>query len=240
VSGSLWNSAGRNISEAEVARLRRRGRLLGRLLRLYGATWRLREEGWDRCAGHRRGGGPLIFAYTHDRLSILAYSHRDRGIQNLISSSRDGIFVAALCEVMGMGSVMGSSSRGGAAALRELARRGAQGLDLGVAVDGPRGPRWEVKPGIVALAALTGIPVVPVSAGAVPAWRFGSWDRHLLPRPFARVQVRFGEPLSLEREAEESEREAFRLRIEKELRALSRDLDAGRERPARRHEEKHA
>jgi len=225
VSRALWTDEGRGISERERARIERRGRLLARFLRFYGASWRLREEGWERCAAHRIDGGPLIFAYSHNRLSMLAYSHRDRGIQNLISSSRDGIFVAAMCSQLGMGSVMGSSSRGGAAALRELTRRASQGLDLGIAVDGPRGPRGRVKPGIVALAALSGLPVVPVSVSASPSKRFRSWDRHVLPYPFAKVLVRFGEPLLLARKAPEEERESFRLKIEFALASLSENLD---------------
>jgi hypothetical protein len=156
---------------------------------------------------------------------MLAYSHRDRPLQLLNSSSRDGLLMSSMCEALGMGSVLGSSSRGGASALREMARRGARGLDLAITVDGPRGPRGRVKPGIVALAALTGAPVIPVSASASPRRVLSTWDRTLLPWPGSKVMVRFGDPFQLDRKADEKQRETFRLQIESALQDMSDELD---------------
>ncbi len=227
MSDKLWEAGGRDIPDAEVKKLQRRGRALGRFMRLYGTTWRLREENREGVEALRPScpHGAVIYAIPHSRLSMLAYSHRDRHPQVLISSSRDGIFMTAIAQAMGLGTVAGSSSRGGAAALREMVRRSARGLDIAITVDGPRGPRGRVKPGILALAAMTGAPVLPVSAAAAPRKIFRSWDKTVLPLPFSRVLVRHGEPLWLARDADEAGRDAFRLEIERALQTLTDDLD---------------
>ncbi len=223
----LWQAGGRDIPEAELSRIARRGRALARVLRIFGSTWRLREENWDQSQALRESTarGSFIFAFPHNRLGMLAYSHRDRSLQILNSSSRDGLLMSSMCEALGMDSVLGSSSRGAASALRDLARRGTKGLDLALTVDGPRGPRGRVKPGIVALAALTGSPVIPVSAAAAPRKVLSTWDQTVLPFPFSKVLVRFGEPLWLDRKADEARREEFRLEIEAALQTLSDEVD---------------
>jgi len=200
---------------------------LAAILRVWGATWRLTVQGRERCDGFRdeSSGSSLIFAFPHNRLSMLAYCHRDRPLQILNSSSRDGLLMASMCEALGMDSVLGSSSRGGSAALRELARRGRKGLDLGITVDGPRGPRGRVKAGVVALAFLTGSPVIPVSASARPRKIVSSWDRSLLPWPGAKVTVRFGPAMRLDPSADARAREAFRIEIESTLQKLSDQVD---------------
>jgi lysophospholipid acyltransferase (LPLAT)-like uncharacterized protein len=86
--------------------------------------------------------------------------------------------------------------------------------------DGPRGPAGVAKPGIVALARVTGAQLVPVGIAAHPVWRFGSWDRAELPRPFARVQCVYGAPLRVSREATAEQLEAERIRFEEALNRL--------------------
>jgi len=94
--------------------------------------------------------------------------------------------------------VRGSSSRGGGAALRALVRAIRDGVDVAIVPDGPRGPREQLQPGVATLAALTGAPVVPLAVGARPARRLRSWDRFLVPLPFARCVLAFGPPVRIE------------------------------------------
>jgi lysophospholipid acyltransferase (LPLAT)-like uncharacterized protein len=150
---------------------------------------------WSRRA-------PVIYAVWHARLLLLPHLYRGRRLRVLTSRSRDGELAARLAERAGLECVRGSSSRGAAAALRALLRSLREGWEVLVVPDGPRGPREVVKPGIVALAGLSGAPIVPVTVGASAAWQLDSWDRFRVPKPFARCLVAFGEPLWLPRDAD--------------------------------------
>jgi lysophospholipid acyltransferase (LPLAT)-like uncharacterized protein len=120
---------------------------------------------------------------------------------------------------------MGSSTRGGARGVRDVLRRVAEGHDVGITPDGPRGPRRRAKAGVVALARLSGLPVVPVAFSARPAWRLRSWDRTLLPRPFGRGLYVYGEPIRVPRAAGEAECEQLRRRIEAQIDAVTDRAD---------------
>jgi len=165
------------------------------LVRALGATWRVRHVGRERVDAARRRGGPVLYVFSHGVLLPLAFTHRHRGIQVLISESRDGELIARIVERLGFGTVRGSSSRGGARAVIGLAAKGRDGNDLAITPDGPRGPRGAAEPGTVVAAARAGVPVIPVGVAASAGWNARSWDRFLVPRPFARVWVVYGEPL---------------------------------------------
>ncbi len=91
--------------------------------------------------------------------------------------------------------------------------------------DGPRGPALVAKAGVLALASATGVPLVPLGLAAAPCWRFASWDRALFPRPFARIQVHYGEPLGLPTRLDGPTLEAWRRRLEEELRRVDREAE---------------
>jgi lysophospholipid acyltransferase (LPLAT)-like uncharacterized protein len=137
--------------------------------------------------------GPVVVAFFHEDQLPLVALHRGLGFAGMASMSVDGELLARVIKQLGYQVVRGSSSRGGVraglSATRGLIDGGAS---IAVAVDGPRGPRREVQPGAVALAAMSGRPLVHLTVQARPAWRARSWDRFLLPLPFARVQVQYG------------------------------------------------
>ena len=196
-------------------------------LRLLTATCRVRRV--EGRAGERwRAGTPFIFATWHSRVLLLPALYRGRPLRVLISRSRDGELIARLCSRFNLDVARGSSSRGGAEALRALARALAQGTSVVVVPDGPRGPREVVKPGLVALAALSGAGIVPVALGASSEWRLGSWDGFRVPRPFARCVVRFGDPIAVPRGGDADAREVARKEIEAALHAVAgaADLEA--------------
>jgi lysophospholipid acyltransferase (LPLAT)-like uncharacterized protein len=193
------------------------GLLGAALLRTLGATWRIELAGPDPLAAP----GPLVCGVWHRNLLIAAVCWRDRGLVIPVSQSRDGDRIDAVLRRLGFAeSARGSSSRGATALLRELIRRVRAGEAIGMLPDGPRGPSGVAKPGIVALARATGARLVPVGVAAAPAWRFGSWDRARLPRPFARVRCIYGEPLSVPRDAPPEALETERARFEAELHRL--------------------
>lgn len=140
--------------------------------------------------------GPVIFAFWHGRLLPLTFLHRGRGSVVLVSQHRDGEVIARILDSLGYVTARGSTTRGGAKGLRELIRRAGEGRDIGITPDGPRGPREVAQAGVVAAARVTGLPIVPLSAAVSPAWTLKSWDQFLIPKPFARVFVRYEAPIA--------------------------------------------
>jgi len=201
------------------------GPVLGAIaLRLLVATLRVRREE-ATVAPLWAARTPLIYAMWHGRLLLLPCLYGRRGAHTLTSRSRDGEIVARWIRRFGLVPVRGSSSRGGADAVRLLARAIQAGREVVVVPDGPRGPREVLKPGVIALARLSGAPIVPVAVGASREWRVHSWDEFRIPRPFARCVVRFGEPIHVARAADRAGAEAARKEVEAALRGLSWQVD---------------
>jgi lysophospholipid acyltransferase (LPLAT)-like uncharacterized protein len=167
----------------------------------------------------------VIYAVWHGRLLLLPYLYGRRGSHVLASRSRDGELVARWVRRFGLEPVRGSSTRGGGEALRRLARALRSGGEVVVVPDGPRGPREVCKPGVIALARLTGAPIMPMALGASREWRLHSWDEFRIPRPFARCVMRFGEPIQVPRAGGRAGEEAARKEVEAALRGLCWQVD---------------
>lgn len=176
------------------------GRLAGAVL----GTARVEQVGLEHYEKIRAAGGNVIFVLWHGRLLPLSYFHGDWRLVTLISSSADGEYIARVVERWGYTVVRGSSSRGGSEALRELVRHARAGRSLAITPDGPRGPREKMKAGPLIVSQLTGVPLMPVAAGADRAWWFEGWDRFLVPRPFSRIRIVYGEPFTIPRDADEA------------------------------------
>jgi lysophospholipid acyltransferase (LPLAT)-like uncharacterized protein len=181
-------------------------------VRAIAATLRVQVSGVERLAPLWKQEQPLIYAVWHGRILLTPWANerlrRTRGarpVAVLASRSRDGEMVSRYVGKFGLQVVRGSSSRGGAAGLRGLATALREGTDVALVPDGPRGPRGQLQPGVVALAALSGAPVVPLSVGVSPARRLNSWDSFLIPLPFARCAVVFGEPVPVSRDADRTQ-----------------------------------
>lgn len=174
--------------------------------------------------------GPVIYTLWHGRLLPLTYLHRNRGIHTLISRSADGEYIARVVERWGYEAARGSSSRGGPAALREIVKAARSGKSVAITPDGPRGPRQKLKRGVLTAAQLGGIPLVPMSGAASSAWWIEGWDRFLVPKPFARLYVRYSEPVHVPRNATEDELMKLERDVEQTLNDLTdeADADAGR------------
>ncbi|MBI1847278.1 MAG: lysophospholipid acyltransferase family protein [Candidatus Rokubacteria bacterium] len=199
------------------------------LVRVLATTLRLRISGAERLAAAWAAGRPLIYVVWHGRILMVpwtnAWLRRTRGARRaavLVSRSADGEIMARFVARFGLPTIRGSSSRGGMEAIRALAAAIRRGEDVAIVPDGPRGPSERVQPGAVALAALTGAPIVPLAFAARPARRLASWDRFLVPLPFARGAVAFGEPLPVARNAD---REQARERVEQALHEVTAAAD---------------
>lgn len=201
---------------------------LGQFLldRLFG-TARFEFEGAEHVRRLRDEGRPCIFVFWHGRLLPLAYAHRNEGVVTLISRSEDGEYIARVVERWGYLTARGSSSRGGSRALRELVRHARAGRSIAITPDGPRGPRQKFKPGAILAAQVTGLPLVPVAAGADRAWWFEGWDRFLVPKPFARIRVAYGAPVEVPADAGPGALEEYAQKLENELNRLLHEVDRG-------------
>lgn len=160
----------------------------------------------------------------HNRLLLISYilkrfaPHRPGA--GLISASRDGDLIAPLVERFGFQVVRGSSSRLGATGMLELVGVLAAGRDVLLTPDGPRGPTYELGPGIVLLAQKSGAPIQPINLEFASCWRAKSWDRFILPRPFSRVRVIFGPLHRVKSTTTPEEFEAERVRLQDAMMAL--------------------
>jgi lysophospholipid acyltransferase (LPLAT)-like uncharacterized protein len=184
-------------------------RVLGRSLRL-------------SVVGPAEPEGPVLYAFHHGRQFGLLHYRPARGAAVMSSLSRDGRLQAKILARLGYAVVAGSSSKGGAGGLRGLVRHVRRGLCAGFAVDGPKGPPGVVKPGIVALARMTGAPIVPLSFAAPGRIFEKAWDRYLLPRPFCRGVIARGDALKVARDASPAAVEETRRHLENALRELDR------------------
>ncbi len=193
-------------------------------LRALALTLRIRREE-AAVAPLWAAHAPIIYAVWHGRILLLPRLYGRRGSHALASRSRDGELVARWISRFGLVPVRGSSTRGGGEALRQLARVLRQGGEVVVVPDGPTGPREVLKAGVIALARLSGAPIVPTAFGASREWRLHSWDEFRIPKPFARCVVRFGEPIRIPAGADRAALEAARKDVEAALRSLTWQVD---------------
>jgi lysophospholipid acyltransferase (LPLAT)-like uncharacterized protein len=169
--------------------------LVGRgFLHMLGRTWRFRVVNGDAVRNLRSNELPFIFALWHGHLLPLLWYHRDEGVTILISEHRDGELVARTAESLGYGLIRGSTTRGGGRALISLVRELQSGRVVAITPDGPRGPAEKFAPGALVAAQRSDSFILPVAVSASRAWRLRSWDRFMIPKPFARVTVAYGPP----------------------------------------------
>ncbi len=175
-------------------------------INLIGMTLRYDIEGSENLAAIEAAGHIPIYTFWHDRIFQGTYFWRNRGIVILTSKSFDGEYIARFIQRFGYGAIRGSSSRGGSRALVEMIRKMRQGLPMGFSIDGPRGPRYQVKPGPLLLAKKTGNPIMPFILEPKNFWRVNSWDKMQVPVPFTRVRVFIGKPVYMAGDSDDGQK----------------------------------
>jgi lysophospholipid acyltransferase (LPLAT)-like uncharacterized protein len=191
------------------------------LIRLFGFSWRIQTIDEHYLEAARRVSKRVIFAFWHGRLLPLSFTHRSQAIHVLASEHPDGELMGRTIRHLGFGHVRGSSTRGGTRAIFQLVKKIEHGFDLGITVDGPKGPKFVVKPGPLEIAKLSGAPIVPITTSSSSHWSFNSWDAFEVPRPLCRVAIRYGEPVAVPSEAGPEEIEQHRMIVEERLRAIT-------------------
>jgi lysophospholipid acyltransferase (LPLAT)-like uncharacterized protein len=172
VSGSLW--------------------LIGSVL---GKTWRYSLEGTTFINPFVDRNKAVIYCFWHSHILPLAYIFRNVGVTAIVSASKDGDRATAVAQRWKHDTIRGSSSKNQVSVIRQCDRALRDNRGIVIIPDGPQGPRETVKPGAAMIALMTNAPVYPVFALPQKTWRLKSWDRFMIPKPFARITVRFGEPL---------------------------------------------
>jgi lysophospholipid acyltransferase (LPLAT)-like uncharacterized protein len=176
------------------------------LVKLARLTMRVKRENMGPVADLMAKDQRIILTFWHRRLVMMPQAYpfkrsnekgERRGVAILSSDSKDGERSAAAWRWFGIHAVRGTAADDGAKALVRMIRAVKDGWDFGITPDGPRGPRQELKPGVLALARKTGAWVVPVCVGYSRAWQLKTWDQMLLPKPFSSVVVRFGAPFQV-------------------------------------------
>jgi lysophospholipid acyltransferase (LPLAT)-like uncharacterized protein len=197
-------------------------RAAGAAVFLHRATLKVERVHFDRYIQLKARGVPILFALWHGRMFLSIQAHRGEGIVTMASRSSDGEVIAGWLERNGYSVVRGSSSRGGSQALKEMVRKVRAGSSAALTVDGPTGPPRRVQPGIVELARLTGGWILPITSSSARPRFLASWDRYLLPRPFSRNVVVYGEPFPVPRDAAPEEAAA---QIARALDGATREAD---------------
>ena len=169
------------------------------LVALLGLTLRLRVDGREHLDAVSGPGRSYVLAFWHGRILPMTFFFRDRGIVAIASENFDGEWIARILARFGYGTARGSSSRNARAAARQLVRDVRAGRPTAFTLDGPRGPAREAKPGAVWLAGATGAPLLPCHIEAERSWEVRSWDRAQIPKPFSRVHLVVGAPITIGR-----------------------------------------
>jgi lysophospholipid acyltransferase (LPLAT)-like uncharacterized protein len=175
-----------------------------------------------------------IYAFWHEYLLLPAYQYSRTRVHVLISQHADGELIAEACRHLGFRTVRGSTTRGGAEALRQMMHMAGHN-HLAITPDGPRGPRRQVQRGLIYLAARTELPIVPVGLAFNRPWRAPSWDRFALPRPGRMAICVTAEPISVPPDADREQLEKYRQLVEQSLLSLTAQAEflADRDGPGR-------
>jgi hypothetical protein len=196
-------------------------------LKAIGRTYRYEVLGAEIDDSVYKKGEVPIYCTWHQRwFAGITFMPQRHPISIMVSQSQDGDFISEMIMELGWHVARGSSSKGGTKALRELVGCLKRGISVGHIVDGPRGPFGQIKPGLLTLAQISGMPIVPMAISPQSKWTFNSWDRFMIPKPFSRVVVRFDDEVYVPRKLEQEAFEQLRLRIEDRFRFLYETTDA--------------
>lgn len=196
--------------------------IASRVLRLLNTMVKKEILGEAHLRDTWESGDSVIFPCWHDQLLLIVFGYPGQHAILLISPSKDGELLTRTMKYFGHDTVRGSSSRGGRAAFKELLTLCKGKLDIALTPDGPRGPRHELKDGVIQLARLSGRPVIPLAFACSRGHRFKSWDRFILPYPFSRGVYSYGEPLYFDKQEGV---DGFRKRLQKAMAANQRQAE---------------
>ena len=193
-------------------------RILGRAVRSKVINPEIPESLWERRI-------PFIMAFWHSRLLMMHWAYLGKKMSFLISSHRDGQIMGRAGKLLGHHPIVGSTTRKGVSAFKNMIKALQNGSDMVIAPDGPRGPRQKAQIGVIELSRITGRPIVPVTFSASKKMVFNSWDRFVLPYPFSRGVFIWGEPIQVDPQGDRAHLEEKRLLLENRLNEITEQAD---------------
>ena len=199
------------------------------LMRALFATCRVEMLSQAKEDKYFGGGLPAIGVTWHRAAIYFLYYFGPRRAAVMISRSKDGEYLARFAAKMGIVPVRGSSQKGGFKALLEMAEllNSGRAKYAATVADGPKGPRYKAKKGMISLACRTGLPLIPLAWSSDRVWVFKrAWDRTMVPKPFARIKILAGKELRYPAEMSPSQMEEARRELEEELKRITSEVDA--------------
>ena len=194
---------------------------------LLGKTLRIEAKGEETVKRLHEKGERVIYAFWHGRMFLPAYHLRNQGIYALVSRHRDGEYLARILHHLGSRTIRGSTAHGGGRALLLMARKLKEDFDSAFTPDGPRGPIYKAKPGVIRLAQKTQMPIIPLSSNAhrKKVYR-DNWSKFILPRFFSRGLIIYGEPIRVPPKASQKIIKEKTIRLENTLNSLTKEADS--------------
>lgn len=191
-------------------------------------VWTLRIEyvGDDALRARWARGERAIVTFWHNRLLLVPLIASGVPMCIMVSQHRDGEMMTKVLNAWGVSTVRGSASRGGVSGFLRLVGAYRHGENLAVLPDGPRGPRYVAKPGVVHLAKSVGAPIYPMAYAPSRCVRLRSWDQLIIPLPFARIMIEVGAPVIVPTHADDDQLDRSRVELERTLNALTQSVDA--------------
>ncbi len=196
-------------------------RLVAGMIRLLHWTCRFTVLGFEHVEDAWNFRDSVICTAWHFAFPAVIYHLRDKNGMLMVSRSRDGEWVARVLSYLGFQTARGSPEKGGGMAVRQLIAHIRKGYSAGFIADGSQGPALVAQKGILVLAAHTQAPLIPMSMAANPCWRFKSWDRTVLAKPFSRIAIGFGSPIHVERGATPDRLEEIRIHLQNSMNELT-------------------
>lgn len=195
-------------------------RCLAVIMRVWFFTCRVRLHNPENFLDPKKTGQPVVASFWHYSIVYFLYSQRGNAATAMVSSSRDGEYLARLAEEFGFDTARGSRNNKGVEALKNMLRAVRGGNSGAIVADGSQGPPRIAQPGAILLASRTGAPVLPMLWAASRYFTVRSWDRTVVPKPFARIDFYYGEPIQVPAQLKAEGIEEYRLLLEHRLNEL--------------------
>jgi len=201
--------------------------LAAQYIRLVFFTSKWESYGQEIPESYIKAQKPFIVCFWHGRLGMLAcaWTWKNYPFRMLLSAHRDGQLIGKTVAYFGINSIAGSTQKGGTQALRELIKALRAGETIGITPDGPRGPHQIASLGVITLAKLANVDMIPITFSTSRRVRLSTWDRFHLALPFSRGIFEWGRPIPPPSSGEESDMEATRLHLETRLTNLQNKAD---------------
>jgi hypothetical protein len=181
-------------------------------LKVMNLTYRFEFQNTEAISDASKENPPTayILALWHQNIMASILAHTDKKFSMLISQSKDGEYVAKVCQLFGHEPIRGSSSRGAISALIHSIRSLKSGKPSAVAIDGPRGPIYSIKPGVFEMARRAGVPIIPMTISAKSYWSFNkAWDKFRIPKPFTKIIIHYGEPILINEQVDKTQMQSY-------------------------------